>query len=242
MQVIWKNSTEFGIGKAEGKKNGRRYTYIVARYKPAITYDTLKNVLKGKFNPSYCRPKPRFSLSDGNQNKPSAKVRPMLAERFPKQPGSTHKKPAILRPLRGRKRQPLARLSLNLKPGASYKPKDAKYNYGYLKTTAQTYPYRQSHQNDKLSYYAGNSWGTNTGNRLSTSSSEYYPKQAEVLEEFIEGDDPEKAKYEQSTGKYGVKESMNQSLIPVMNSVDAEIDDDPSEYELATKTHVPRHS
>ena len=34
-QVVWKGSTELGIGKADVHQNGGRCTYIVARYKPA---------------------------------------------------------------------------------------------------------------------------------------------------------------------------------------------------------------
>lgn len=249
MQVIWKGSTELGIGKAEGKKNGRRYTYIVARYRPAISLDTLNNVFKGKFSSSYCGRKPASSLSDSGQNKATSKVRGNPARNLPKQPRFYPKGPANFRPLLGRTQQPTGRLNgkETRDPASNAKPKDAKYGKATLKITNK-YPYGQGYQNDKLSYYAGNSWGANQESRLPMTSSEYYPKQAEVLEEFVEGDDPaEKAKYEQIAGndyndEYGVNGGFTQTLIPLMNSEDAEIDDDSSEDELATKSHVPKHT
>ncbi|PFX24968.1 Golgi-associated plant pathogenesis-related protein 1 [Stylophora pistillata] len=242
MQVIWKNSTEFGIGKAERRKNGRRYTYIVARYKPAIRYNTMENVLKGQFNPQYCKPKPSFSLSDGNQSRFRPKVPSILKGHLLKQLSYAHKKPAIFQ-----RSHTLNRGKINPKetvnhPGGSYDSSYIKYNNGYLKSATKTHPHAQGHLNDKLSYYAGNSWGTNTDKRLSTTATEYFPKQAEVLEEFIEGDDPDKEKYYQGNGKNGTVESMRHSLIPVMNSEDAEIDDEPSEEEQSTKTFTPKYS
>ena len=242
MQVVWKGTTELGIGKAEGRKNGRNYTYIVARYRPAITYDTLKNVFKGKFNPSYCRRKPTSSLSDTNQNRVSSRVRPNPAGDLSKN----------FQPLLGRARQPIGgrQLKETKNPASGSKFDDANYEKDgkdvNLKITDK-YPYQQGYQNDKLSYYAGNSWGAKTEARLPMSSSEYYPKQAEVLEEFVEGDDPaEKGKYEQSNNYNsdgnGLNEGFSQTLIPIMNSEDAEIDDDSTQDELATKTHVPKHS
>lgn len=51
-QVVWKESVELGIGKADVNKNGMKCTYIVGRYRPAGnmggTYD--QNVPKGSFN------------------------------------------------------------------------------------------------------------------------------------------------------------------------------------------------
>ena len=131
-------------------------------------------------------------------------------------------------------------------PAINAKPKDAKYGKANMKIT-NSYPYEQGYQNDKLSYYAGNSWGASQQSRLPMASSEYYPKQAEVLEEFVEGDDPaEKEKYEQIANndyndEYGENRGFSQTLIPLMNSEDAEIDDDSSEDELPTKSHVPKH-
>ena len=242
MQVVWKNSTEFGIGKAEGRRNGRRYTYIVARYKPAIRYDTMENVLKGKFNPSYCKPKPTFSLSDRNQSRPRSKVRPIFVARFPKQPVHAHKKPAILHKSYSLNRSRINQKEMVNRSAGSYDSNNAKYNERYLKAVGKATHYAQGHLNDKLSYYAGNSWSANTENRSSTTASEYFPKQAEVLEEFFEGDDPDKEKYYQGNGKYGTVESMRHSLIPVMNSEDAEIDDDPSEEEQSAKRLPPTQS
>jgi len=251
MQVIWRGSTELGIGKAEGKKNGRRYTYIVARYRPAISYDTSNNVFKGKFNQSYCGRKPASSLSNPDQSKPTLKERRNPARKLSKQPSFSSNGPSKSRPLLGQMlmTQPIERLSVKetRNPVNNSRPKQGKFGNTNLKIT-QSYPYGQGYQNDKPSYHAGNPWGTNQEPRMSTPSSEYYPKQAEVLEEFVEGDDPdEKAKYEQAAindenyenGEHG---GFTQTLIPLMNSEDAEIDDDSSEDELATKSHVPKHT
>lgn len=235
MQVIWKGSTELGIGKAEGKKNGRRYTYIVARYRPAISFDTLNNVFEGKFNPSYCGHKPASSLSDSDQNKPTLKVRRNPTKKLSKQPSFSPNGPSKFRPLLGQTltKQPIGRLSGKemRNPANNTRPKDAKYGKANVKTTHR-YPHGQGYRNDKLSYYAGNSWGANQESRMPTPSSDYFPKQAEVLEEFVEGDDPaEKANYEQAanTDEYdenGENGGFTQTLIPLMNSEDAEIDDD----------------
>ncbi|XP_065676309.1 uncharacterized protein LOC100206500 isoform X3 [Hydra vulgaris] len=51
-QVVWKDSTELGMGKATSKKGGMLCTYIVGRYKPAgnmLTQFT-KNVFEGSFD------------------------------------------------------------------------------------------------------------------------------------------------------------------------------------------------
>lgn len=56
-QVVWKASTELGIGKYTGKKGLWTCTYVVARYKPAGNYPTKleDNVCKGSFSSSpYC--------------------------------------------------------------------------------------------------------------------------------------------------------------------------------------------
>ena len=248
MQVIWKGSTELGIGKAEGKKNGRRYTYIVARYRPAISFDTLNNVFKGKFNPSYCGRKPVSSLSDSGQNKPTSKVT-YAARKLPKEPSFSPNGTSNFRPLLGQTKQPIGRISgkETRNPLSNARPKDAKYGKANLKITHK-YPNGEGYQDAKLSYYAGNSWGANQESRMPIPSSEYYPRQAEVLEEFVEGDDPaEKAKYEQAGNNdyndvNGENGGFSQTLIPLMNSEDAEIGDDSSEDELATKSHVPKHT
>ena len=51
-QVVWKESTTLGIGRAEVTKNGMKCAYIVARYKPAGNFmgRYTENVPKGKFN------------------------------------------------------------------------------------------------------------------------------------------------------------------------------------------------
>ena len=61
-QVVWKASTELGIGSYSGKKtiNNRVWTctYIVARYKPGGNGNNpgyfSDNVKKGSFSSSYC--------------------------------------------------------------------------------------------------------------------------------------------------------------------------------------------
>lgn len=253
MQVIWKGTTELGIGKAEGRKNGRRYTYIVARYRPAITFDALKNVFKGKFNPSYCRSKPATSsFSDTNQNRASSRARANLKGNLAKPPRILHKKLANFRPLVRGAQQPIGGLKFKKieNPAYDFKLNDAKYEKDNLKMTNGS-PYGQGYQmhDNKLSYYAGNAWGATPEGRMPMTSSEYYPKQAEVLEEFVEGDDPdEKRKYKQiASNNYngddenGLNEGFTQTFVPIMNSEDTEIDDE-SEDELATKNHVPKHS
>lgn len=242
MQVIWKGSTELGIGKAEGKKNGRRYSYIVARYRPAISFDALNNVFKGKFNPSYCGVKPASSLSDSDQYKPTSKVRSNPAGKLSKHPSFSQNEPSkFRRPLfeQTLTKQPITRLGWKetRNPTNSARPKDVKYRKVNLKITRE-YPYG----------HAGNSWGAYQESRMPAPLPEYHPKQAEVLEEFIEGDDPaEKANYEQAANDDDIDENgenggFTQTLIPLMNSEDAEIGDDSSEDELATKSHVPKHT
>ena len=59
-QLVWKGSTELGIGKYTGTKtiqgNEWTCTYIVARYKPAgnVKSHFSNNVVKGSFSSSYC--------------------------------------------------------------------------------------------------------------------------------------------------------------------------------------------
>ena len=251
MQVIWKGSTELGIGKAEGKKNGRRYTYIVARYRPAISFDTLNNVFKGKFNPSYCGRTPASLLSQSGKNKPSSKVRGNPASKLPKQASFSPNGHSSFQPLLGQTKKPIEKISgkETRNSASNATPKDAKYGKANLTEVTHKSPHRQGYQNDKLSYFAGNSWGANQQSRMPVPLSEYYPKQAEVLEEFVEGDDPaENGKYEQATDnavyndENGENGGLSQTLIPLMNSEDADIGDDSSQDELATKSHVPKHN
>ena len=51
-QVVWKESVELGIGKADIDKDGMRCTYVVGRYKPAgnMMGDYAENVPQGSFN------------------------------------------------------------------------------------------------------------------------------------------------------------------------------------------------
>ena len=56
-QVVWKGSTELGIGRAEVQQSGMKCAYIVGRYRPAgnMIGDFAENVLKGSFDASsYC--------------------------------------------------------------------------------------------------------------------------------------------------------------------------------------------
>lgn len=55
-QLVWSDSTEFGIGKASGQQNGMPCTFVVGRFKPSGNYkgEYKRNVFKGNFDPSYC--------------------------------------------------------------------------------------------------------------------------------------------------------------------------------------------
>ena len=56
-QVVWKGSTELGIGRAEVERSGMKCAYIVGRYRPAgnMMGDFAQNVVKGSFDAnSYC--------------------------------------------------------------------------------------------------------------------------------------------------------------------------------------------
>ena len=57
-QIVWKASTELGIGKYTGRSQGRTCTYIVARYKDAGNVNSpryfQRNLSKGSFRKSYC--------------------------------------------------------------------------------------------------------------------------------------------------------------------------------------------
>lgn len=70
-QLVWKGSTELGIGKATNKRsNGATCTFIVARYKPQGNFDNddnayTKNVDKGSFDASYCNSLKKAGLDGG---------------------------------------------------------------------------------------------------------------------------------------------------------------------------------
>jgi len=55
-QVVWKESTVLGIGRAEVEQGGQRCAYIVGRYKSAgnMLGSFKENVPKGYFNSTYC--------------------------------------------------------------------------------------------------------------------------------------------------------------------------------------------
>ena len=55
-QVVWKESTVLGIGRAESQENGMKCAYIVGRYKTAgnMMGSFKENVPKGDFNSTYC--------------------------------------------------------------------------------------------------------------------------------------------------------------------------------------------
>ena len=55
--MVWKESTELGMGRAEVDQRQMKCAYIVGRYKPAgnMGGEFQENVLKGKFDSgSYC--------------------------------------------------------------------------------------------------------------------------------------------------------------------------------------------
>ena len=70
-QLVWKGSTELGIGKATNKHpSGATCTFIVARYKPEGDFGSDKdayprNVQKGTFDDSYCRSVKNAGLDGG---------------------------------------------------------------------------------------------------------------------------------------------------------------------------------
>ena len=56
-QVVWKESIELGIGRAEIDKDGMKCTFIVGRYRPAgnMMGTFAENVPRGSFNKTqYC--------------------------------------------------------------------------------------------------------------------------------------------------------------------------------------------
>jgi len=68
-QIIWKASTELGIGKYTGRSGRWTCTYIVARYKDAGNVNSARyfksNVSKGSFRKSYCNTIADKSVGEG---------------------------------------------------------------------------------------------------------------------------------------------------------------------------------
>ena len=57
-QLVWKGSSELGVGTATGKKRGMNCLYVVFRYKKGGNISNRgyfeKNVVRGSFRRSYC--------------------------------------------------------------------------------------------------------------------------------------------------------------------------------------------
>ena len=70
-QLVWKESTDLGIGKAFNKQSdGATCTHIVARYKPQGNFerggnDYRINIEKGSFDDSYCKNIKKAGLDGG---------------------------------------------------------------------------------------------------------------------------------------------------------------------------------
>ena len=99
-QVVWKGSTELGIGRAESQQNGMKCAYIVGRYKPAgnMMGDFPQNVAKGSFDQSYCKSvkddqtKPKFFAVNRSGAINEKRVTKVDAPEFPHQsPDLSHK-------------------------------------------------------------------------------------------------------------------------------------------------------
>lgn len=73
-QVVWKGSTELGIGKADGMKGNLKCTYIVGRYNPAGNFRGRfkNNIQAGTFNrDAYCS---KNRLRDYQPQQPLPKI------------------------------------------------------------------------------------------------------------------------------------------------------------------------
>ena len=99
-QVVWKESNELGIGRAESQQNGMKCAYIVGRYKPAgnMMGDFPQNVAKGSFDLSYCKSvkndqtKPKFFALNRSGAINEKRVTKVDAPEFPDQsPDLSHK-------------------------------------------------------------------------------------------------------------------------------------------------------
>ena len=62
-QVVWKSTTQLGVGRAEAMHNGLLCTYVVARYRPAGNFigEFSKNVFTGGFDGTQCSDKVKKS-------------------------------------------------------------------------------------------------------------------------------------------------------------------------------------
>jgi len=99
-QVVWKGSTELGIGRAESTQGSMKCAYIVGRYKQAgnMMGDFPQNVVKGSFDQSYCKSvkddptKPKFFASNRSGAINEKRVTKVDTPEFPDQsPDFSHK-------------------------------------------------------------------------------------------------------------------------------------------------------
>lgn len=320
MQVIWKNTKELGIGKADTIKNGKPYTYIVARYKPRIDVDVFKNIAKGKFNQLYCRNISAFSrselLAQHKTNSPLQKVQERKftyvtnkSAKFQSPLGSSRKQlspdaiknnvnkllsrfrpvkqqskqtlsdevqnknnynfqqnPALGRvsetssyytnnlanspPTRGAPRVTSSRFSPDEKRG-SYKSNTQYNNVNYrsrnLNTLGAGQLYERGPQDNKLSFFAGNSWGAAIINRSRQPQASSTVKQAEILGKFSEKRRPYTWEYGRDSNRYHLNEMVPYQLFSAMSSEktgnnDYNYEDDFSDYDPKRKNYVPNRS
>jgi len=318
MQVIWKNTKELGIGKANTIKNGKPYTYIVARYKPRIDDDVFKNIAKGKFNQLYCRNILAFSRSELAQHKTnsplqkvqerkfnyfankSAKFQPpldssrkqlstdpikdnvkLLSRFHPIQQQSKQtlsdevqnknsynfqQNPALGRvsknsnyntnnlanspPMRGALRITSSSFSPDKKRG-SYKSSTQYNNVNYrnrnLNILGAGRLYERGPQDDKLSFFAGNSWGAAIINRSRQPQASSTVKQAEILGKFAEKRRPYKWEYGRDSERYHLNEMVPYRLFPATSSGktgnnDYYYEEFFSDYDPRKKNYVPKRS
>ena len=243
MQVVWKGTTELGIGKATGSKNGLPYTYIVARYKPAMTMDTSNNVYKGVFDFSYCGNIHALSKSNIRKGKLSTRF---VGGHFERNPSYLKKKKetSLTAPVYTTKNTQFSvHNKIQNQPNSAQRILQLNYQkyMNDLFRTGNGYQYSPpGSQTEELTYYDTNPWTyRNNNGSPTTAASEYYPKQAEVLEEFIEGNDSDRRQYKGSNNIYEGATRSSENLIPVMNSEDAEVDDVPIQDDVERKMLVP---
>lgn len=319
MQVIWKNTKELGIGKANTIKNGKPYTYIVARYKPRIDDDVFKNIAKGKFNQLYCRNVLAFSRSELAQHKTnsplqnvperkftyfaskSAKFQPpldssrkqlstdpiknnvRLLSRFrPIQQQSKQtlsdeiqnknnynfqQNPAVWRvsknsnyntnslanspPMRGAPRITSSSFS-PIKKRGSYKSSTQYNNVNYKNRNLANILragqlYERGPQDDKLSFFAGNSWGAAIINRSRQQQASSTVTQAENLGKFAGKRRPYNWEYGRDSERYHLNEMVPSRLFPATSSGktgnnDYYYEEFFSDYDPRKKNYMPKRS